>query len=433
MRAQLRVVSIVLYLISIALTGCQTVVFMPTPNLYLNSETNPFDNVPEELRTSDAQVIFATDRLPLQDDDKGGPLEYGHDRSGYLACGVSTVAFGEGVDWPELVSQSLASGSRHPLLTRVTETQELFRFPDTSLYVKPNAAGSEKEGEPERSEKAANDQLYKLIHERLEYSEGHDAFVFIHGFDWPFDDAITMMAQLWHFLGRDGVPIVYSWPAGGSMGVLSYVNDLESAEFSVWHLKRFLVSLASCPDIERIHLIAHSRGGDITLAALRELHQFHQGAGVETRDVLKLGNIILAAPDLDIEVATQRILPEGLLAVPSRMTIYISDKDRAMGFASWFFGSLSRLGKVSLGMLTQTQRRPMEIVPTFDLIDARTKRQTFSGHSYFYQSPAVSSDLILILRDDLDPGEENGRPLRKGPPHYWVVDDDYPQFGPGRH
>ncbi|MBI5092536.1 MAG: alpha/beta hydrolase [Candidatus Hydrogenedentes bacterium] len=385
--------------------------------------------MPSEFKSNEAKVVYATDRLPSSEGENEA-LTYGYQRSGYLACGVSTVTFGEGEDWPELVRQSLVRRRDHPLHTVLSKNQELFRFPDTNLYAKANEKGSTSKEELARSEAEANEQLHALIHQRLEHAQGHDAYVFIHGYNESFEEAAITMAQLWHFLGRVGVPIVYSWPAGGK-GVLSYTNDLESAEFTVWHLKRFLTSLASCPDIERIHVIAHSRGSNVTLAALREMHLYHEGAGVETRQTLKLGNVILAAPDLDLEVANQRILPEGLLAVPSRMTIYISGKDRAMGISSWLFGGLARLGKATLGALTPIQRERLQTVPSFDLIDARTKRGDWSGHNYFYQSPAVSSDVILILRDYLDPGKESGRPLRKGPPHYWIIDDNYPQFNPG--
>ena len=415
------------------LVGCQTGVFMPSPNLYVNSSTNPFDKVPAELKSTEVEIVYATDRLPVQE-KKTGLLGYGRQRSGYLSCGVSSVSFGKELDWPELVQQSLATKRHHPLHTQVTGNEELFRFPDTSLYAKANAEGSAKTGEPERSEKEATRQLHLLIHERFAHAQGRDVYVFIHGYNVPFDDAITTMAQLWHFLGRVGVPIVYTWPASGGGGgyIRAYTSDLESGEFTIWHLKRFLTSLASSPDIKRIHVITHSRGGNIALTALRELHLFYQGTGVETQQVLKLGNVICAAPDLDFEVATQRILPEGLLAVPSRLTVYISKKDRAMGFTTWFFGGLARFGKLTFGMLTPNERRRLETVPSFDLIDARIKRADWSGHSYFYQSPAVSSDIILILRDDLDPGKENGRPLRKGPPHYWIIDDNYPQFDSGK-
>jgi hypothetical protein len=47
------------------------------------------------------------------------------------------------------------------------------------------------------------------------------------------------------------------------------------------------------------------------------------------------------------------------------------------------------------------------------------------GHSYFRNSPAVSSDLVLLLRDDLDPGAP-GRPLEHVGLEFWRVPSNYP-------
>ena len=49
----------------------------------------------------------------------------------------------------------------------------------------------------------------------------------------------------------------------------------------------------------------------------------------------------------------------------------------------------------------------------------------FLGHSYFHDSPAVSSDLILTLRDGCDPGAQNGRPLTPIDTGFWALDDGY--------
>ena len=55
----------------------------------------------------------------------------------------------------------------------------------------------------------------------------------------------------------------------------------------------------------------------------------------------------------------------------------------------------------------------------------------FIGHSYFYSHPAALSDLILILRDNRQPGEANGRPLVQLSPGFWRLDDGYPTRKPG--
>ena len=47
------------------------------------------------------------------------------------------------------------------------------------------------------------------------------------------------------------------------------------------------------------------------------------------------------------------------------------------------------------------------------------------GHAYFRNAPTVASDLVLMLRDDFEPGSP-GRPLDRIGPHFWAVPPGYP-------
>ena len=53
------------------------------------------------------------------------------------------------------------------------------------------------------------------------------------------------------------------------------------------------------------------------------------------------------------------------------------------------------------------------------------------GHSYFREAPTVASDVVLTLRDDLDPGTP-GRPLLPLGRHFWRVPPGYPGVKPAR-
>ena len=55
------------------------------------------------------------------------------------------------------------------------------------------------------------------------------------------------------------------------------------------------------------------------------------------------------------------------------------------------------------------------------------------SHFYFYGHPAISSDLILLLRDNRGPGADNGRPLADEAGGLWRIDEDYPVPNRGRH
>jgi hypothetical protein len=107
------------------------------------------------------------------------------------------------------------------------------------------------------------------------------------------------------------------------------------------------------------------------------------------------------------------------------MTVYISSKDKALGLSTWLFDSVKRLGKIVFNDLSLQEQESLELLPQVNLIDARVQ-SNFIGHDYFWSNPAVSSDLILLLRDNRAPGKENGRPLTRLSDNFWQLNRDYP-------
>jgi esterase/lipase superfamily enzyme len=406
------------------LSGCQQEL-MPTPNLYVQSNDNPFEAVPQSLQSNRVEVLYATDRAPAQ--GRKGGLRYGYERSKSLAFGVCEVEIGRNVSWEDLVRESRTQRRSRSLPLAMKEIQELGRFPAV-----PDLAAFDRDSFVEAPEviaerTATERQAIALLSDRLSRTPRREVYVYIHGFSNTFEDAAFVMAGLWHFLGRTGVPMIYTWPAGSPEGALGgYSHDSESGQFTGYHLRQFLKAIASCPDVEKIHLIAHSRGTDVLMTALRELNLEYRAAGKRTRSELKLGNLILAAADLDFEVTSQRITAELLPLVPERMTVYVSATDRAIGIADLLFGSKRRIGQLRWRDLTSEGQKMLEAVSQMQIIDVRA-RTGFLGHSYFHESPAVSSDLILLLRENRSPGAENGRPLIKRQHSFWELDDAYPR------
>ena len=78
-----------------------------------------------------------------------------------------------------------------------------------------------------------------MVSQRLAQTPHKDVYVYIHGFANTFDDAVFRAAELWHFMGRQGVCIAYTWPSGYG-GPFGYFHDRESGEYTVLHLKQFL-------------------------------------------------------------------------------------------------------------------------------------------------------------------------------------------------
>ena len=412
------------------LAGCQGPHLMPTPNVYVQTQSNPFADVAPSLRTNTVGVLYATDRQPVPQDD--GTLVYGYGRSFSLAVGSCVVEMGQNVAWDTLVEQSQQAERSQKLPLRISAMTEQVRFPATPMpFVLHNGQPTVAPAVQAVYEHAA-EQVRQDLRQRLTLTSRKVAYVYIHGYNNTFEDGVLVIAQLWHFLGRQGVPILYTWPAGAGSGLRGYNHDRESGEFTIFHLKQFLRLLAATPELEELHLIAHSRGTDVLTSAVRELYIETHAAGKAFRTVFRIKNVVLAAADLDLEVVTQRLAAEYVGLGTERTTIYVSSVDKAIGFSAFLFTSLSRIGQLRPEDLTDEQRQHLERVARTQLIDARVPTG-FLGHAYFYRHPAVSADLVLLLRDQLEPGSP-GRPLHKRGANFWQITPDYPGVSgtPGR-
>ena len=313
------------------------------------------------------------------------------------------------------------------LSVRIEAAVPLATFAPTDNPVTLNGEEVVENAEDAATSRLAVDVLHRLLSERLADAPRKEVFIFVHGYNNTFDDAALTMAQLWHFLGRPGVGVIYSWPAGRGGLLRGYTHDRESGEFSIYHSKQFIRAVASSPEVRKMHFIGHSRGTDVLITALRELHIENRNDPHVTRRNLKLGHVVLAAPDLDFEVATQRILAERLGAAPETMTVYLNADDRAIGLSDWLFASIRRLGQLRLTDLTERQRDAFErIEHRATFVNVRAKVD-FVGHGYFVSNPSVLSDLILLLRDNRLPGTDHGRPLVRHGAGFWELYDGYPQ------
>lgn len=398
---------------------------MPTPNLYLYVESkNPFADVPEEYRSSLVDVLYATDRIPV--DQAPGKVRYKHGRSPSLAFGSCVVEIGKKLTWECLIYESTHARRKKRRDLSIQSTTELGRFPDTPYLLDDTATDIRVAPQVIQAETNAISQLHQELDRRLAITPRKEAYVFVHGFNTQFPEAVYTIAELWHFLGRQGVPIAYSWPAGSGMSMRGYNHDRESGEFTIFHLKQFIKALAACPQLKKIHLISHSRGTDVTGTALRELIIEARAAGQDPRKKWKLANIVLAAPDLDLAVTGQRLSAERVYLAGQRITIYVNRDDKAIGLADWMFVSARRIGQFGPEDFNERLRVNLRHIRRTHIVNAHV-HSGGANHDYFRSSPAVSSDLILLLRDDRDPGKENGRPLKPLDVDFWQLGKDYPR------
>jgi esterase/lipase superfamily enzyme len=415
--------SIVLAVAIIVLAGCAGPSLVSAPNLYVDSPENPYASVPAELRTTSATVVYATDR---QIDPESPQLAYCAKRSRTMAFGLCTVTMGENASWEELATASTSRKRSGDWPLTLSGIDERGQFPALGAAVEIDGKWSDDPAYVEECQKAT-EQLHQLLAEQLAKTPYKELYVFVHGYNNTFESGTFRAAQIWHFVGRRGVPVLYSWPAGSPGLLRGYTRDRESGEFTNSHLKQFLRALASCPEVQKIHLIGHSRGTDVLGTAVRELHIEDRGGGRDTRTQLKLGQLVLAAPDIDLDVFIERFSADRVGFVAERLTIYVSANDKMVGLSNWLFGGVRRLGQLAVGDLSKDLATAVKKHPVMNIVEVRAKTDR-KGHGYFLSSPAVLSDLILVLRDQKAPGAENGRPLIDQPDGFWEIRDGYPNI-----
>jgi len=397
---------------------------MPAPNLYTSAVQKPFDVLRKELRSSRVDVLYFTDRALEKNSSEGS--KYGSDRSTSLAYGSAIVEMGNDLSWKELEAYSRGvKGINVNLPLRVISFNELGRFPATPYPFDVQADGTIKIkpkfiAEHDKAFEVARQELLR----RLNLVQRKDVFLFIHGVGNTLEDAAVTLAEGWHFLGREGIPIVYSWPSGRG-GVLFYAYDSESSQFTIFHLKQFMKFLASVPELENVHILAHSRGTEVIMTALRELVIEYRAAGKNPHKYLKIKNLVLVAADIDLDIVMQRLVAEAIGSAAERITIYLSSDDSALSFARFLFGSRSRLGYFDLASITEQERKLLAQIPNLDFIAYTGRRGGTFGHAYFRENPAIASDIILLMRYGFRPGKATGRPLKHLFDNLWTIDDDY--------
>ena len=416
------------------LSGCAGPrLMMPTPNLYLDEGHDGYKDLPPSLKSTEVRLFYITDRAP--EDVEEGNLRYGYGRSPSLALGTAVVDLGVGITWEELLEASRTRTRSKKVVLKLGVIKEIFRTPDLPLPYKEVDGRIIVQSDLLVEDKTAREVFHHTLTEQLALTPRKEVFIYVHGFNNSFKDAAFVMAELWHFLGRIGVPMIYTWPAGYP-GLFGYTYDRESSEFTIYHLRETLSLLASFPEIEKIHLIAHSRGTDVATAAVRELTISARATGIDPKAKFKIHNLVLIAPDLDVQVAVQRIAGDKLDYSVNRFTIYTSSADEAIGAAEWLFSSpRGRVGTIRMEKTSEVLKAALEFSPKsvkhINYSPAPNSSTGSYGHSYFRTAPTVSSDLVLMLRDDLDAGTP-GRPLKPMGLGFWRIPPGYPAAQPAQ-
>jgi esterase/lipase superfamily enzyme len=202
-----------------------------------------------------------------------------------------------------------------------------------------------------------------------------DILLYVHGFNTSHDEARFRLAQIVADGGFSGVPALFSWNSRG--GVFNYESDKEAATVSRDALEKVMLSLARTPGVGRVHILAHSMGSWLTMETLR-------GIALSGHPDLdgKLGEVMLANPDIDLNVFRQQVARLD----PHHVSIFVANNDRALSLSSRIAGDRPRLGAMDPSKPQDKAEIDRLGVTVHDISSFSTD---FLGHGAFAEAPDV--------------------------------------------
>lgn len=206
--------------------------------------------------------------------------------------------------------------------------------------------------------------------------DGH-ALVFVHGFNNKYEDSVFRLAQIVHDSGMRATPVLFTWPSRAQ--VTAYEYDKESTNYSRSAMEQTLRVLAHDPAVKDITVLAHSMGTWLAMEALRQM-------GIRDGHVdRKIRDVILASPDIDIQVFAKQFVEMG--EPRPKFTIFVSQDDRALALSSFITGKVSRLGAIDPSKEPYRTRLEEAGITAIDL--TKVKSDDRLNHGKFAESPQI--------------------------------------------
>jgi len=270
-----------------------------------------------------------------------------------------------------------------------------FEFADIAVSIPPDSARRAGEvqlprtppGDPSRDFVTVRADRMTLAEAKAEFNKrvartpGHKVLIFVHGYNTRFEEAVYRFAQIVHDARVDVAPVLFTWPSGGN--VIDYVYDRDSAMFSRDGLETLLTRLSENPNVGSISILAHSMGNYLTVEALRQMAIRNHGLPSKIRDVM------LASPDIDVDVFRRQIAAIDAGKHSTQFTLFVSRDDKALGLSSFLARDTTRLGALDPTKEPYASMLQQSHVQVIDLTDVAS--EDAANHSKFATGEVVSA------------------------------------------
>ncbi|WP_341643339.1 alpha/beta hydrolase [Thauera sp. SDU_THAU2] len=199
--------------------------------------------------------------------------------------------------------------------------------------------------------------------------------VFVHGFNNRYEDAVYRFAQIVHDSKADAAPVIFTWPSRAS--IFDYSYDKERTNYSRDALEDLLRAAIDTRDVGEITIMAHSMGTWLAVETLRQM------AIRDGKVPAKIQQVILASPDLDVDVFGQQLRALG--KDKPKFTIFVSRDDRAPTLSRRISGNVDRLGQINPAEEPYRSLLERQGITVLDLTALKTGDNL--NHGKFAESP----------------------------------------------
>jgi esterase/lipase superfamily enzyme len=402
-----------LLVLAVVLAGVVAVSFlqppmrlMPAPQVFLDNGSTVFAKGPEVLADPQISLFYATNRLPFGPrDSRLYAVVPGRDTQ----LGIATIRIGDqDTTWEKIYQWSTRADydDRRPFLNLENMAEKASIEPDAELTPEAKAWFAE-------------------VSAALKNNRVQDIIVYVHGANTTVERAAGQAAQLYHFTGRNAVVVLFVWPTAENF--LRYSRDMVTAFGAAPHLAKLVELLSENTEARKIDVFTYSAGGTVGSDAMAMVGRDAAEPGAEPT---RLGEVYHAAPDADFRSFVDDLQAYSGLA--ERVTVAANLSDSALRL-SRVVNRASRAGRPDM--------RELSPEATDWLLDASTKYGlemlrvrpenipglSQSSHTFWYDDPWVSSDVLITLLYHLNAGQ---RGLEEGTAssgaRYWTFGPDYP-------
>jgi esterase/lipase superfamily enzyme len=174
---------------------------------------------------------------------------------------------------------------------------------------------------------------------RLRAEPSRHVLLFVHGYNTRFEEPVYRFAQIAHDAGAPVVPVLFTWPSRGKL--FDYVYDRESATYSRDGLEAVLQAMVRDSNVGSISILAHSMGNFVAVEALRQMVIRNRALSPKIRDIM------LAAPDIDVDVFRREVAEIEASDRSPPITLFVSQDDHALDLSRRLAGDEPRLGAIN--------------------------------------------------------------------------------------